>query len=171
MKDSVVIDACSIAEFQKERIGGELDVFTNGMEYILENFWIALDGGDLILQEWIETASCSSGDVSLSDWVGDLAASGKLLFVSFDHDKNLNSLLNGFGFPRKDRKYIMTAISSNSVGISTEDFDFHDPKGKNFSAKKKEKTIENGGGPVAKMLKRKYRILVCSLKDAPDALG
>ena len=126
-----------------------------------------LDEGTVIENEWRAPVSPEWFDA----WFSDLLASGKAQIIPARPNQALEKRLRDKGFPQarnRDMWYVRTCCAVlqsqpfDVVRLITEDIDFYDPTKKLGSAKTRRKTIEDGGGPVRKLLK-KEAILVTAL--------
>lgn len=126
-----------------------------------------LDDGTIIETEWRNPVSNEWFDA----WFGDLLASGKAQLIPASSDEALERRLHTKGFPKarnRDLWYIRTChaiVNTNpdiNVRLITEDIDFYDPRKKGGNAKTRKKIIQNGSGPISKLL-RKESIWVTAL--------
>jgi hypothetical protein len=165
---SFVVDACSIALFQSERVSDEAGRALAAMEYLLSIGVIALDDNDLILQEWLDTCSyANSCQLSLNDWVADLMSSGKIKLVEMKKEQTVRSKVKTLKVPIKDQKYIYTAHSAQASAITTEDVDLHAPSCKG-NHKKRIKVMKDKSGPVCRYVKKELGVLICKLEEITD---
>jgi len=162
-----VVDACSIAAFQSQRVHGEGGPALEGMEHLLSKGVIVVDEGELILQEWMDTCSYASHcSLSLSDWINDQLASGKIIPVDMGKEQSVRSKLKSLNVPQKDQKYVYVAHCASASAITTEDVDLHDPAFKGNS-RAREKLLKNKSGPVCKYIRKTIGSIVCQIEEVP----
>jgi hypothetical protein len=75
-----VVDANSIAEFQKERISTVPSHGVAAITHILKTGCIAVDNGGLIIQEWKDTCGGAS-ELSLSTWIAGRLVDGNIKLI------------------------------------------------------------------------------------------
>ena len=162
-----VVDACSIAAFQSQRVLDGGGAALEGMEHLLNTGVIVLDEGDLILQEWLDTCSYASHcALSLGDWINDQLASGKIITVQMEKEQSVRSKMKSLNVPRKDQKYVYIAHCSSASAITTEDVDLHDPAFKG-DGRARERLLRNKGGPVCRYIKKNIGAVVCQIEEVP----
>lgn len=160
-----VVDSCSIAEFQSERVAGEGGMATGGLEAMLQSGWVLLDEGGIIKQEWLNTCSASSTcELSLSDWIDDKIAEGAIRLEIMHKDRKIKKDLRMMGVQNKDANYVFLAHSGHARAIATEDVDLHDPTAKSRPGRRR-RIMEDKTGAVCRYIKKEVGADVCKVRE------
>jgi hypothetical protein len=159
------VDANAIHEFQRERITERPALGHAAIEAIRTVGCIALDIEQLCLQEWIDTAG-GSFPFALKDWIANELITGRIRYYPLA-DNSCRAILNQFGLPQKDHKWIRLALGCKGRVLVTGDIDFFDPTMKSADAKQKSKIRAARSGPCAKGLKKKLGIEIMCLEHVP----
>ena len=156
-----VVDANVMNMFQSERFNGAAGLACSALDEITDNSFIVLDETGHCKDEWI---SCAGGKppIALEDWIADMFVRQRLQLATFIND-SMYQELNNQGIPKRDHKWVRLARSANANVIVTEDIDLFDPKKKNACTSAAKAKIKSGRkGPVAKYLKKSYKIdVIC----------
>jgi hypothetical protein len=164
-----VVDADCIARYQHERIRGVEEHATTAVRHILENGSIVLDEQELILQQWLDTATGPS-ELSLRDWVADQMASGGIKLRPMISDRNVRRELNKLGLPRKDQGLLQLGKSAEAFGVVTEDIDLFEPTAKKWPGPKKQKLKQEQRGSVCNFARKKLDLSVMPLSLVRDTI-
>lgn len=161
------VDANAIHAFQKERSEDLVGPAHDAINSIFASDCIALDEGELCLQEW---AACAGGSFPLNirDWAADQMVVGKIRNFPLCSNTIRKELLS-IGLPQDDHKWVRLSIGCEGRVIVTDDIDFFDPTKKNASAATKEKIKSSGSGPCSKKLSKKFGIKIKRLCDMCEA--
>lgn len=162
-----VVDANVMNLFQSERFKGETGPASESLDLMTLHSFIVLDAGGHCQDEWI---ACAGGKppIALEDWIADMFVRQKIQLVPMISD-SMHQELTGHGIPKKDHKWVRLARSSSADVIVTEDIDLFDPTKKNAcTAPAKAKIKSSRKGPVAKFLRKAYKIDVICIEHVAD---
>ena len=166
----VVIDACSIALFQQERISGNRGGASEAMDHILSISAITLDESDRIKQQWVDTVSNANSRTALADWIADRLQEGKIIILPYLGNQQIKKDLRNLGMDGKDRFYIDYANGAGARAIISDDIHFFHPPAKAWSAHKKEKIKKERNGCVCRYVRKHLNMETCTLCNVCDVI-
>lgn len=165
-----VVDACSISIFQHERIANVSGIGTKAIDHIFSVGHIALDEGNFIREQWLNTASGSASGLNILDWIADRMQENKIRLVTYPKTTPLNKALSDYGMDLSDKVYVFVAVAGAAKMIVSEDVDFHDPTKKKASGAEKDRIKKTKCGPVCIYLSDSYGINIGDLTEVPSVL-
>lgn len=171
----VVVDACSIALFQRERVnagpGEPPGPATVAVKALLDKGVIVFDLGGKIEAEWLATAGHPHSLANLKDWIGERLQEGKIRLFEISPNGRLDKQLRQLGmWKSRDRHCVQTAVGSKSALLCSEDIDFFDPPSRRSDSRTQQRVKESRRGCVCSFLRNEHGVAVSLLASAPELL-